>query len=146
MIVPPTCDKLVETTLCCAGRWRLCWPATAIREVAWRRSIGHIIPLRLKSASELVIASATVDKLVETFAKGHPVFLIDQPEDDLDNETIFRHVVEPLLRVKARSQFIIATHNPNIPVLGDAELVHVNWLVTRRRAVGREWRRSECLG
>jgi predicted ATPase len=56
--------------------------------------------------------------------EGHPVYLIDQPEDDLDNETIFRHVVEPLLRVKTRSQFIIATHNPNIPVLGDAELVH----------------------
>lgn len=56
--------------------------------------------------------------------EGHPVFLIDQPEDDLDNETIFRHVVEPLLKVKSRSQFIIATHNPNIPVLGDAELVH----------------------
>lgn len=56
--------------------------------------------------------------------EDHPVFLIDQPEDDLDNETIFRHVVEPLLEGKARSQFIIATHNPNIPVLGDAELVH----------------------
>lgn len=56
--------------------------------------------------------------------QGHPIFVIDQPEDDLDNETIFRHVVEPLLRGKTRSQFIIATHNPNIPVLGDAELVH----------------------
>lgn len=56
--------------------------------------------------------------------EGHPVFLVDQPEDDLDNETIFRHVVEPLLKGKMRSQFIIATHNPNIPVLGDAELVH----------------------
>lgn len=56
--------------------------------------------------------------------EGHPVFLIDQPEDDLDNETIFRHVVEPLLNGKSRSQFIIATHNANIPVLGDAELVH----------------------
>lgn len=56
--------------------------------------------------------------------EGHPVFLVDQPEDDLDNETIFRHVVEPLLEGKAGSQFIIATHNPNIPVLGDAELVH----------------------
>lgn len=53
--------------------------------------------------------------------EGHPVFLVDQPEDDLDNETIFRHVVEPLLGGKSRSQFIIATHNPNIPVLGDAE-------------------------
>ncbi len=56
--------------------------------------------------------------------EGHPLFLIDQPEDDLDNETIFRHVVEPLLKAKTRSQFVIATHNPNIPVLGDAELVH----------------------
>ena len=56
--------------------------------------------------------------------EGHPVFLVDQPEDDLDNETIFRHVVEPLLDRKALSQFVIATHNPNIPVLGDAELVH----------------------
>lgn len=56
--------------------------------------------------------------------EGHPVFLVDQPEDDLDNETIFRDVVEPLLARKKRSQFIIATHNANIPVLGDAELVH----------------------
>jgi len=56
--------------------------------------------------------------------QDHPIFLIDQPEDDLDNETVFRHVVEPLLDAKTRSQFVIATHNPNIPVLGDAELVH----------------------
>jgi len=56
--------------------------------------------------------------------EDHPLFLIDQPEDDLDNETIFRHVVEPLLGRKHRSQFIVATHNPNIPVLGDSELVH----------------------
>lgn len=56
--------------------------------------------------------------------EDHPIFLLDQPEDDLDNETIFRHVVEPLLKRKSRSQFIIATHNPNIPVLGDAEIVH----------------------
>jgi len=56
--------------------------------------------------------------------EGHPILLLDQPEDDLDNETIFRHVVEPLLDGKTRNQFVIATHNANIPVLGDAELVH----------------------
>lgn len=56
--------------------------------------------------------------------ESHPIILIDQPEDDLDNETIFKQVVAPLLRRKADRQFIIATHNPNIPVLGDAELVH----------------------
>jgi hypothetical protein len=56
--------------------------------------------------------------------EGHPLFIIDQPEDDLDNETIFRNVVEPLLTKKRKAQFIVATHNPNIPVLGDTELVH----------------------
>ena len=54
----------------------------------------------------------------------HPIMLLDQPEDDLDNETIFRNVVEPLRDRKKRCQFIIATHNANIPVLGDAEQIH----------------------
>ncbi len=56
--------------------------------------------------------------------ESHPIILIDQPEDDLDNETIFKQVVAPLLHRKTEHQFIIATHNPNLPVLGDAELVH----------------------
>jgi len=52
------------------------------------------------------------------------ILIIDQPEDDLDNETVYKQVVTPLLHKKKHTQFIIATHNPNIPVLGDAELVH----------------------
>ena len=35
-----------------------------------------------------------------------------------------RNVVEPLRDRKKRCQFIIATHNANIPVLGDAEQIH----------------------
>lgn len=55
--------------------------------------------------------------------KNYPVIIIDQPEDDLDNETIHRMIVEPLRQHKGSTQFIIATHNPNIPVLADAEQV-----------------------
>lgn len=51
----------------------------------------------------------------------HPVIIIDQPEDDLDNETLFSHFISQLLERKELTQFIFATHNPNIPVLGDAE-------------------------
>ncbi len=51
--------------------------------------------------------------------------VIDQPEDDLDNEFIFREIVQTLKREKERRQFIIATHNANIPVSGDAELIVV---------------------
>ena len=51
--------------------------------------------------------------------------LIDQPEDDLDNQFIFDQIVATLRREKERRQFLIATHNANIPVSGDAELIIV---------------------
>ncbi len=51
------------------------------------------------------------------------VIMIDQPEDDLDNQTIYADVIRLIERIKKSTQFIFATHNPNIPVLGDAEQV-----------------------
>ena len=52
------------------------------------------------------------------------VIIIDQPEDDLDNQTIYDDVIKLLCRMKPHTQFLFATHNPNLPVLGDAEQVH----------------------
>ncbi|QUL99314.1 MAG: AAA family ATPase [Candidatus Fermentithermobacillus carboniphilus] len=49
--------------------------------------------------------------------------VIDQPEDDLDNRFIYEGVVKILREQKGKRQIIAATHNPNIPVLGDAELI-----------------------
>ena len=49
--------------------------------------------------------------------------IIDQPEDDLDNRFIYDEVVTKVAEVAAHRQVIVATHNANIPVLGDAELV-----------------------
>lgn len=54
----------------------------------------------------------------------HPL-LVDQPEDNLDNRFIFETVVGSIRHVKRRRQLIFVTHNPNIPVLGDAERVFV---------------------
>jgi hypothetical protein len=51
--------------------------------------------------------------------------IIDQPEDDLDNKFIYEDIVTKLRQEKERRQFLIATHNANIPVLGDAELILV---------------------
>ena len=49
--------------------------------------------------------------------------IIDQPEDDLDNQFIAGRVV-PIMRTgKKRRQFIFSSHNPNIPVLGDADQI-----------------------
>lgn len=51
------------------------------------------------------------------------VVIIDQPEDDLDNQTIYDDVIKLIRELKPETQFIFATHNANIPVLGDAEQV-----------------------
>ncbi|MCP1216884.1 hypothetical protein NKW53_12500 [Acetobacter orientalis] len=52
------------------------------------------------------------------------VIIIDQPEDDLDNQTIYDDVIKLLRAMKTYAQFIFVTHNANFPVLGDAEQVH----------------------
>ena len=49
--------------------------------------------------------------------------VVDQPEDDLDNRFISEGIVPKMHEEKRRRQFIFATHNANIPVLGDAELI-----------------------
>lgn len=55
--------------------------------------------------------------------KENDVIIIDQPEDDLDNQTLYDDVVRVLRDLKTKTQFIFATHNPNIPVLGDCEQI-----------------------
>lgn len=57
--------------------------------------------------------------------QGDWPLVIDQPEDNLDNMMIFDVVVDVLRRLKDKRQIIVATHNPNIPVSGDAEQVVV---------------------
>jgi len=53
---------------------------------------------------------------------GDQPLIIDQPEDDLDNALIYDLIVRQIQESKTRRQLIIATHNPNIVVNGDAEL------------------------
>jgi predicted ATPase len=51
------------------------------------------------------------------------LFIIDQPEDDLDNHTVAKEIIGRISHLKPSTQFIFATHNPNILVLGDSEQV-----------------------
>lgn len=54
---------------------------------------------------------------------GDEPLLLDQPEDDLDNELIYDLIVHQLRETKSRRQVIVVTHNANIVVNGDAEMV-----------------------
>jgi predicted ATPase len=49
--------------------------------------------------------------------------VIDQPEDDLDNEFVFEQLVLMLRSSKEKRQIIVVTHNANLLVNGDAELI-----------------------
>ena len=62
--------------------------------------------------------------LLERSDAEYPI-LLDQPEDNLDNRTIFDHVVTALRLRKTERQIIVVTHNPNLVVATDAEQVVV---------------------
>lgn len=57
-------------------------------------------------------------------AFGEEPLVLDQPEDDLDNHLIYDLIVRQIRQNKLRRQLIVVTHNPNVVVNGDAELVH----------------------
>ncbi len=67
--------------------------------------------------------------LLLLFALRGRILVLDQPEDDLDNRFVYEDIVallrdqKGLREGKDRRQIIAATHNANIPVLGDAEQV-----------------------
>ncbi len=92
-----------------------------IQEASWddcvsillnNRSVEDLSPGQRSSAMLPLIALSEVAPLV-----------IDQPEDNLDNKLVGQVLVNILAELKEKRQLIIATHNPNILVLGDSEQV-----------------------
>ena len=65
----------------------------------------------------------TAALLAFLLAYGEEPIVLDQPEEDLDNHLIYDLVVKQLRNIKQRRQIIVVTHNANIVVNGDAELV-----------------------
>ena len=81
---------------------------------------GKLEPLDRLSAGQKATAL-----LLLLFAQQNRILILDQPEEDLDNRFIYEDVVQILRELKGKRQIIIATHNANIPVIGDSELIIV---------------------
>lgn len=79
--------------------------------------IGDLVGRKLSAGQR----ATTILSLL--LAHGTNPIVIDQPEDDLDNEFVYEQLVPMLRKAKERRQIILATHNANIPVNGDAELI-----------------------
>jgi len=71
--------------------------------------------------------------------------IVDQPEDDLDNRFITEGIVPKMRDEKRRRQFVFTTHNANIPVLGDAELI-VGLRASGEAGEGHAEIPVECMG
>ncbi len=78
---------------------------------------GEYIPFEHASAGQQATAL-----LFTLLNQSGPPLIIDQPEDDLDNQIIF-DIVTRLWSAKTRRQIIFTSHNANLVVNGDAELV-----------------------
>ena len=76
---------------------------------------------------------------------GDNPLIIDQPEDDLDNSLIYSLIVSSIRRMKRKRQIIIVTHNPNIPVLGDAEGILVLDRNSSGKVTFRKNKKAGCI-
>lgn len=77
-----------------------------------------------KSIQQASAGQRAAAMLAFLLAHGEEPLVLDQPEDDLDNHLIYELVVRQIRELKMRRQLIVVTHNPNIVVNGDAEMVH----------------------
>jgi energy-coupling factor transporter ATP-binding protein EcfA2 len=78
-----------------------------------------------KDAAELSRGQKCTALLPILLARRNNPLIIDQPEDNLDNHFIYETVVNSIQRLKGRRQMIFITHNANIPVLAEADMVIV---------------------
>lgn len=93
----------------------------AVDLVLYRNDGTEAGSLRRKELSD---GQTNTALLMLLLASGSGPILIDQPEDELDSNFIFKQLVPLLREVKNHRQVIVVTHNPNLPVNADAELVY----------------------
>jgi prefoldin subunit 5 len=91
--------------------------------------VEDIVAIRLLDGSEykatdkLSMGQRCTVVLPLLLSRPHGILIIDQPEDHLDNAFVVETAVNTICRRQEAAQFLFSTHNPNIPVLGEADLV-----------------------
>lgn len=76
-----------------------------------------------KSATDLSIGQRCTAVLPVLLRSGSDVLIVDQPEDHLDNAFITGTLVSALRERPDDAQYVFASHNANVPVLGDADRI-----------------------
>lgn len=86
-------------------------------------SVKYLDGKRFKDISQGSAGQRAAAVLAFLLSNGNDPLILDQPEDDLDNQLIYDLIVKRIKESKKKRQIIIVTHNPNIVVNGDSELI-----------------------
>jgi hypothetical protein len=78
---------------------------------------------RFRAIEEASPGQKTAALLAFLLSYGEEPLFLDQPEDDLDNRLIYDLIVTQIREAKVHRQVVLVTHNANVVVNGDAELV-----------------------
>lgn len=107
-----------------------------VAEIEWNDEEGILLnekPIENCSPGQRSSAMLPLIALVEDTP-----LIIDQPEDNLDNSLVGKVLVDILAGLKEKRQIIVATHNPNIVVSGDAEQVIVMDALSDNKGICKE--------
>lgn len=87
--------------------------------------VNFKLKMGMRSLDELSPGERGIVLLIFYLAlsKERKPIIIDQPEDNLDNQSVYSKLVPCICRAKQKRQVIIVTHNPNIAVACDAEQI-----------------------
>jgi hypothetical protein len=88
--------------------------------ISFRKDDGSYHPISDLSVGQ----KCTALLIIALSASNHPI-VIDQPEEAIDIASVFADIVTKLRATKQGRQFILTTHNPNIAVTADSDLIHV---------------------
>jgi Fe-S cluster assembly ATPase SufC len=103
------------------------------------KDLDRILTATIEDTVEILLLDESVPKPAQTLSTGQRctailpivlmhnerILILDQPEDHLDNAYVVDTLVKSIQKRSEASQTIVATHNANIPVLGDAARVIV---------------------
>ena len=132
LLVATVTNKLAEVGMSSAvqATFRECLSRSKRRELAAIRCPDrYVIERRMDDGGYRPLADLSggqrVSVLLSLLLKTNDrrPLVIDQPEDELDNRFLFDTVLPVLKKLKGRRQIIVATHNANIVVNGDADIV-----------------------
>lgn len=88
-------------------------------------NVAGMSPPRWRMVERLSTGQKATAILLLLLVESAEPLVVDQPEDDLDNEFISEGIVPRIRQAKRTRQFVFSSHNANLPVLGDAELIAV---------------------